>query len=285
MKSCIFRSPAKLNLYLKVHNKRPDGYHNITTLFERIDLCDVIHVRRAAKGKVRIFCEHPDVPTGPQNLVYKVAQILRERYKVTYGVDIVIEKKIPVAAGLAGGSSNAACVLKGLNKIWGLALPFSKKIEIAQMVGADVPFFLYNTSWALGTHRGDQIQKLSIKTRIWQILIVPRFRLLTRKVFGGLNLQLTKPDVDVNMLAHYLRNNDITLLSSNLINDLESSILKQKPVLKKIKEKIMSLNPLGACFSGSGPAIFGLTRSFNEAEAIRQILQKRFSQVYVVRTI
>ena len=118
MNSITLRSPAKLNLYLHVHNKRPDGFHNITTVFERINLFDDIRLTTNRSGKIKIFCSHQDVPKGPKNLVYRVAKRLRDEFSVKAGVDITIKKQIPVAAGLAGGSSNAATTLMGLHRLW-----------------------------------------------------------------------------------------------------------------------------------------------------------------------
>src|SRR6185436_451831 len=158
MKSITLQSPAKLNLYLKIVNKRPDGFHNLTTLFERIDLADEITLTSEASGRIRVSCDHPQVPTGPKNLVYKAAALLKQDFGIKQGVHITICKNIPVAAGLAGGSSNAATVLQGLNKLWNLKLTKTRLAAYAARIGSDVAFFLYDCSWALGTGRGEVIE-------------------------------------------------------------------------------------------------------------------------------
>src|SRR3989338_5787466 len=140
MKTLLLRSPAKLNLFLKVNRKRPDGYHDLTTLFERIDLCDDIRLAVNTAGRIRIFCRQPQVPKDSRNLAYRAARLLKDEFSLKEGVDITITKRIPVAAGLGGGSSNAATVLLGLNKLWGLSLPLWKLSSYGKKIGSDVPF-------------------------------------------------------------------------------------------------------------------------------------------------
>ena len=285
MKSIRLLSPAKLNLFLKVINKRPDGYHNLKTIFERIDLADTIQLTANRSGAIRIFCSHPEVPRGPQNLVYKAAKMLQEECDVAQGVDIRITKRIPVAAGLAGGSSNAATVLVGLNKLWGLSLNSPQLVAYAKRIGSDVPFFLSDCSWALGMGRGDEIKKINISTKLWHVLVTPNVKMYTRKVFGGLNLKLTKQIDNVNILTHSLRRNDLDQVGKLLQNDLENSILQIRPQLLKLKKKIRSLAVAGVSFSGSGPSVFGITRSKNQAQKIRSILSQKYKQVFVVSTL
>ena len=187
MSRIVLSSPAKLNLFLKVQNKRPDGYHNIVTVFERIDLADEIDFRSTSDGNIHIVCDHPDVPVGPKNLVYKAAQLLQQELRVDQGVKIKIKKRIPVAAGLAGGSSNAATALLGLNHIWKLNLSKAKLLSYTRKIGSDVAFFLHDSSWALGTERGDRIKKLNINTKLWHILVVPCIKMYSWKVYGSLS--------------------------------------------------------------------------------------------------
>ena len=285
MSFLVLSSPAKLNLFLEVQNKRPDGYHNIVTLFERIDLKDEISFRAVENGHIRVVCDHPDVPTGPKNLVYKVALLLKEKFGVTQGVEIRINKRIPVAAGLAGGSSNAATALLGLNRIWGLGLKKAQLVLLARRIGSDVAFFLYDTSWGLGTERGDKIQALNIKKKLWHILVVPKIKMYSWKVYGGLKLQLTKGNDDANILVRNLKKGNILAASRLLKNDLEREIFRLSPNLEKLKKKLKLLKTIGVMASGSGPAVFGVTTGKKEAEAIKAVLSKRFDQVFVVKTL
>ena len=289
MRSLVLRSPAKLNLYLKVVNKRPDGYHNLITLFERIDLCDDIQIRLNRTGRIRVFCSHPDVPNGSSNIVFKAAQIFKKNYSVKDGADIKIVKRIPVAAGLGGGSSNAATTLLGLNKLWKLSLNKMILLDYARKLGSDVPFFVENCSFALGTERGDYLKRLSLNVKLCHILVVPKLKVLTREVFGAfrppmMNL-LTNPSDDVNILIRALRKNDLSQAGHFLANDLETTIVRLYPTLSHLKNKIKEFEVPGAIFSGSGPSFFGLANSLSEAKNLKRILNRRYTRVFVVKTL
>lgn len=285
MRSLTLRSPAKLNLYLKVIGKRPDGYHELKTIFERIDLCDDIRLSAEPSGRIRIVCDHPQVPKGSKNLVYKIAAMLKKDFGIKQGVEIRIRKRIPVAAGLAGGSSNAATVLSGLNRFWRLGLDRKGLVEYACKVGSDVAFFLYDCPWALGTGRGEVIRRLDLKAKLWHVLVVPKVKMLTPKVYGAMNLKLTKFGDDVSILTRYLGQNDVRKVGSLLLNDLEAPIALLKPNLLKIKQSVRSLDVAGTAFSGSGPSIFSVVESKKKAEQIAAILKRRYSQVFVVSTL
>lgn len=285
MKTFSLRSPAKLNLALKVLRKRPDGYHNLRTIFERINLWDDLTFHARASGDIRIFCHHPQVPLGPKNLIFRAAQLLQKEFNMRQGVSVHLVKRIPVAAGLAGGSSNAAATLLGLNRLWHLNLSLEQLVEYGKRLGSDVPFFLYNCPWALGENRGDAIQPLNFSIRLWHVLVTPRFKMYTREVFGSLNLQLTKPDDNVNILLRSLKQNDLSKVAKFLSNDLESSILQLRPQLAVVMAKLRACDVLGVAFSGSGPSVFGLCRSRSHAGQISLILRRQYRQVFAVNTM
>lgn len=314
MSRILLSSPAKLNLFLKVQNKRPDGFHNIVTIFERVNLFDEISFKSLPNKTIRIVCDHPHVPVGPKNLVHKAARLLQDGFNLQQGVEIKIKKRIPVAAGLAGGSGNAATALLGLNHIWKLNLNQAEMLPYARQLGSDVAFFLYDTSWGLGTERGDRIEKLNIKTKLWHILVVPRIKMYSWKVYGGLSfdafapraclsygeqavnnpnkrgapnhkLQLTKKNDNANILIRNLKKGSILEAGRLLSNDLEDVIIRLCPRLEKLKDRLKSLNTQGVMISGSGPAVFGLTATQEDAEVIKNVLLKRFSQVFVIRTL
>ncbi len=282
MRTLRLLSPAKLNLFLRVNFKRTDGFHDLTTLFERISLCDEITFKPNSKGVIRIFCAHPHVPRDERNLVYQAADLLKKDFSVKQGVDISIVKNIPVAAGLGGGSSNAATALLAFNQLWRLALPFSALLAYAKKLGSDVPFFLYDCAWAVGTNRGDVIKKIRTGTNLWHVLVVPRIKVYTRKVFE--NLKLTKKNADVNILRRALEKNDLLKAGGLLFNDLETALVRLHPNLLRIKKRLEKLGAQGVCFSGSGPSVFGLAQSKKDAEKIRSTLLKKYSRVFVVAT-
>ncbi|HOX53902.1 MAG TPA: 4-(cytidine 5'-diphospho)-2-C-methyl-D-erythritol kinase [Candidatus Omnitrophota bacterium] len=279
------KSPAKINLYLKVLKKRKDGYHQIKTLFERIGLFDEVLLKKRKDSRVRILCNHPEVPTDSANLMYKAADLLRKDFKnKSSGLDISLKKRIPVAAGLGGGSSNAASVLLGLNKFWKLRLSRVKLKSYAAKIGSDVPFFVSESSFAIGTGRGDKIKNLPISRVLWHILVVPHNKLSTKEIYSSLNLRLTKNEDNVNMLVRALNNFDLSRLKDYIANDLEASAFRKLPKLLYIKKKLQELGVGVFCLSGSGPAIFGILKSRKEAEKTARSIKSQDLQVFVVRT-
>lgn len=289
-------SYAKLNLYLKVINRRPDHYHNISTIFERIDLCDRLTLKTCREKGIKIVCNSPDVPTDRTNLAYRSAEILMQALHIEKGVEIRIDKRIPVGAGLGGGSSNAACVLLGLNKLWGLRLSQEKLAGFAREIGSDVPFFIYNAAFAQGTSCGDRIKPLpQIKTRFWHLLVVPKIKVLTPFIYQkwdeqAKNLEIAgltiSPD-NVKLIILALKQRRISLINKVLGNSLEGITSQIYPEVKHIKEKLLSFGLKTVSMSGSGPAVFALVSSRKEGLALARTLNRegRSWQVFVARTV
>jgi len=278
-------APAKLNLVLDVLGKRPDGFHELRTIFERISLADRITLSRNKNHKISIRCAHPHVPLGPGNLVYKAAMMLAQDFSIEEGLDINIIKNIPVAAGLGGGSSNAAAVLSGLNRWWRLRLGLQELVGYASRIGSDVAFFLYNTSYGLGTGRGELIKPLDVKTKLWHVLVTPRVKIYTKDVFTRLKLNLTNKKDNVNILLPFLRKGDLTRLAGALSNDLEPAILSLRPDFICLKKKLLDAGATGVCFSGSGPSVLALATSQKHALSLRAQFDRRYTQVFVVSTL
>ncbi|MDE2027892.1 MAG: 4-(cytidine 5'-diphospho)-2-C-methyl-D-erythritol kinase [Candidatus Omnitrophica bacterium] len=278
-------SSAKVNLCLDVLGARPDGYHELRTVFERISLADTITLKSVKTGKITIHCSHPHVPKGPKNLVYKAALMLKQDFSISAGLDINIIKNIPVAAGLAGGSSNAAAVLSGLNRLWRLGLGQKELVNYASCLGSDVAFFVYDVSFALGTGRGEIITPLKSPAKLWHLIVTPKVKMYTREVFARLKLKLTNKKDNVNILLPFLRKGDVCRLAGALSNDLEPAILSLRPDFAYLKEKLLDAGALSVCFSGSGPSIYGLVRSQQHAFDLRARMDKRFAQVFVVSTL
>jgi 4-diphosphocytidyl-2-C-methyl-D-erythritol kinase len=278
-------SPAKLNLVLDVLNKRPDGFHELRTVFERISLADRITLISNTSGKIRVYCSHPQVPQGPGNLAFKAAALLKEEFAVKSGLNINIIKNIPVAAGLAGGSSNAAAVLMGLNRLWSLGLDTGQLVGYAKRLGSDVAFFLYDSSFALGTGRGELIRPLKSQIKLWHVLVTPRVVMYTAEVFARLKLKLTNKKDNVNILLPFLRTGNIGRLAGALSNDLEPVILSLRPDFIHLKRKLFDAGAVGVCFSGSGPSVFACVQSQKHALSLREKFDRRYNQVFVVSTV
>jgi 4-diphosphocytidyl-2-C-methyl-D-erythritol kinase len=285
MSSLTVHSPAKLNLALDVLKKRADGFHELRTIFERISLADQITLTRNKSNKISICCAHPHVPKGPGNLAFKAAMMLSRDFSISGGLNINIIKNIPVAAGLAGGSSNAAAVLSGLNRLWQIGLNNAQLLNYAACLGSDVPFFLYDTSYALGTGRGERIQPLDVKTKLWHVLVTPRVKMYTKEVFTRLKLNLTNKKDNVNILLPFLRKGDLGRLAGALSNDLEPAILSLRPDFIYLKKKLLDVGAIGVCFSGSGPSVFALAESQKHALSLRAQFDRRYTQAFVVSTL
>lgn len=291
------KSPAKLNLFLNVLRKRKDGYHEIETLFERISLCDYLSFRRAPSG-IQIRSNSKQIPLGPRNLVHRAAKLLKDRFHIKEGVRIKIHKNIPVAAGLGGGSSNAATALLGLNRLWNLGLGRSRLLTLAGELGSDVPFFILKSSFALGQGRGEILKKILAPTRkIWHCLVLPNFRISTRQAYARFKpSSLTPPKTDVKMLLHSIQTQllcasagqkgDSDSLSKLLVNSLELSLNNRVKEIYKIKKRLLDEGALGCLLSGSGSAVFGIFRSRSAAaKSARFLKQNKNWKVFVASTL
>ncbi len=281
-----FFSPAKVNLFLEVRGKRVDGYHDIRTLFERINLCDRIELSTARRG-IRVQCDLKNIPTGPKNTAYRAASLLKERYGITEGVRIRIQKRIPVAAGLGGGSSNAASVLLGLNRLWKLHLPRKTLMNIASEIGSDVPFFVLERPFALGLGRGERLKPVPRPLRkIWHCLVKPSFGISTKAAYKALPAAaLTGKKADVRMTLHSIQKGDSKPLSKLLTNSLEAIKNKRLTAILKLKNELVESGALASLMSGSGSCVFGIFTSRNQAlKAAQKLRRVAGRQVFVAST-
>lgn len=289
----VLNSCAKLNLYLAVLRKRKDAYHTIKTLFERIDLHDTIVLKSRRDSRITISTNSALIPRDRQNLAWRAAARLREYCGIDRGVDIRIIKRIPVGSGMGGGSSNAASVLAGLNRLWKLGLSRSRLVGLGEKLGADVPFFLYDTPFARGSQKGDRISPAGAlrEERFWQVVVVPRIHVSTPYVYKKWDQysrkgRLTKSHSDVRLLLLALKKKDFSLIGARLFNSLEQVSLALYPEIGYIKEKLRDLGLKSILMSGSGPAVFGMVSSRKEAVSlVRQLKRIGRWQVFAARTI
>ena len=289
-------SYAKLNLYLKVLNKRSDSYHSIFTLFERVSLADRIRLQLLPKRKIRILSSESYLPLGRNNLVYQAASLLQRECSINKGVQINIIKHIPISAGLGGGSSNAAVVFSGLNQLWNLKLGVKQLVAFARQIGSDIPFFLYNCSFACGTSRGDEIKVLRLPGRLWHIIVVPRVEIRSFLIYKKWDEMshsdrrsltgLTNQQRVIRILKQALLTKDI-LLTKLLFNSLEKVSKAMFPVISKVESSLSDLGIEAISMSGSGPAVFGLVPSRKEAYAAARKLKRKLRNcdVFVAKTV
>lgn len=276
-------APAKLNLFLEVINRRKDNYHNLETVMQKVDIFDTIQMTKA-KGWLSVTANN-SLPTDKRNTVVKALEILRKRHKFQDGLNVKITKKIPIAGGFGGGSSDAASALIGANKILGLKLAKKELNEIAKKVGADVPFFL-GSSTALCVGRGDVIKK-SIKTRqMHYVVVMPRVHNLTKEIYENLSLSLTEPRTKSSIFCKYLRGNSIENLGRHLFNRLEEPAFRMKPELSRIKRTMQGIGFCGVSMTGSGSAIYGLCKSRKEAmQKAKLVRRQKLGKVLVLASL
>jgi len=245
-------SPAKVNLYLRVLRKREDGYHDILSLMQRISLCDEMTFEPTGGG-IAVRCPGTALPEDEGNIVYRAAAAFFSRIGTSQGIEITIRKRIPIAAGLGGGSSNAATTLMTLNEMYGSPMTREELMRIGTGLGADVPFFIFGkTAWASGI--GDRFSESSILPTFWFVLIHPGFEISTKLVYQGLNLGLTKQGINYS-IPRFSTKEDVI---GGLTNDLEKVTVKLHPILDEIKALLLSGGARGALMSGSGPTVFGI---------------------------
>ena len=253
------KSPAKINLRLEILKRRKDGYHEIRTVLQMIGLYDTLSVSLKKEKVIFITTDHPDLPVGKENLVYRAARVVLKKSDYEGGIHIDIRKKIPLGAGLGGGSSNAATVLKALNQLLELHLPMKELMNMVLSVGADVPFFfLKGAAIAMGI--GEKLKKIELPD-LWYVLINPKFEVSTRWAYQ--NFMLTKRHFHFNLQRFGRTPESISRL---LWNDLEGVVSRKYPEIEVMKQMLLSSGALGTLMTGSGPTVFGVFSTRKDAE-------------------
>jgi 4-diphosphocytidyl-2-C-methyl-D-erythritol kinase len=279
----LVKAPAKINLSLDVLHKRPDGYHEVEMIMTTIDLADRLELTELKKDEIKIISHNRFVPDDQRNLAYQAASLLKERFKVKQGVAITIEKTIPVAAGLAGGSSDAAAALRGLNKLWGLGLSLDELAEIGAEIGSDVSFCVYGGT-ALATGRGEMIKHLPAPPTCWVILAKPFIGVSTADVYRRLDLKgVSHPNTPGMVRA--IKEGDYSGVCGNVGNVLEDVTLNLYPEVAQIKDQMKRFGADAVLMSGSGPTVFGLVHHDSRMHRIYNGLKGFCDQVFAVRML
>jgi len=262
MESISLRAPAKLNLRLEILGKRPDGYHEIKTWIYPISLGDELHVERVKTPHVTVSCSLPGLPLNEENLAYRAAALFINENGLSEGVRIEIIKQIPVAAGLGGGSSDAAAVLKAMNVLWELNIPLDRLLATAAQIGADCPFFVAGKAAIMGG-KGERVLAILPPLKAWMVLINPMRPLYTRQVYAQGKWGLTKQGEDTKI---FLPPQQLEKMGTFLRNDLEGPARELLPVIGTIKERMQQAGARGVSMTGSGPTVFGLFDKEDEAK-------------------
>lgn len=285
------RAPAKINLSLRVVGRRADGYHLLDTIIVPVSLYDEIEIRKVriplkskkpARSLIQVVCNHPLVPTDEKNLVLRAARLLMEKGRIHQPIAIRIRKRIPVGAGLGGGSTDAAATLVALNRLFKLGYSRKKLERMGLTLGADVPFFVRGQP-ARARGIGERLQAIGPLRRLWAVILYPGFPVSTAWVYGNLPAKLTKPSV----------NNSITCsltgpvnLGNLLVNDLEEVTCARYPEIGLLKQRLLRRGAVGSLMSGSGSSVFGVFQSKREAvHAFRRLRQEEGAQAFLVRVL
>jgi 4-diphosphocytidyl-2-C-methyl-D-erythritol kinase len=283
MVKCSVKAPAKINLSLDAIKKREDGYHEVEMIMTTVDLADRLDLTSTEDGKIKVDVSEGFVPSDHRNLAYQAASLLKERYQVKQGVSIYITKRIPVAAGLAGGSSDAAATLKGLNDLWSLGLSLDELATLGAEIGSDVSFCVYGGT-ALATGRGEIIKHIDSPPPCWVILAKPPIGVSTADVYKRLNVNEVE-HAKTEQMIEAIKNQDFKGICNHLHNVLETVTLDMHPEVRKIKEQMQRFGADGVLMSGSGPTVFGLVEKESRLHRVYNGLRGFCSDVYAVRLI
>ena len=282
MNSITLKSRAKINLSIDVLGKRQDGYHLVEMIMQTIDLYDLIEINEKDNDQITIKSTSDEIPLDCNNLVYKAANLIKKTFNINKGVEIHIKKNIPVAAGMAGGSSNAAAVLVGLNKLWNLNLSNQQLEKRGLKLGADVPFCI-NGGAVLASGIGEELTPIKGLTKDVCILVCkPDLFVSTKEVYECIDSKDIDKRPNNKFLIECLKNEDTRQLAENMFNVLEGVTMDKHPVIQQIKDIMTNNRALGAMMSGSGPTVFGLYENREDAVKCKAILEKQFKQTFVV---
>jgi 4-diphosphocytidyl-2-C-methyl-D-erythritol kinase len=277
----VLSAAAKVNLTLEVLGRRQDGYHEIVTVMQAVDLSDRLVLEDAEVLELRTVAS--DVPTDGTNLALKAAATLRERAGTSRGARITLEKKIPVAAGLGGGSADAAATLIGLNRLWGLRWSTAQLAEVAVTLGMDVPFFLRGGA-ALGTGRGEQLEPLA-SSALALVLVNPRVAASTAEIYSGVLPSMYSDGARARTMAAALRSRQPSRVAGTLGNTLEQVATTRYQDVAQIQAALLAAGALGAAMSGSGLTVFGVARSYDHARQIRNRIGRARWACWAVRAL
>ncbi|OQA92184.1 MAG: 4-diphosphocytidyl-2-C-methyl-D-erythritol kinase [Elusimicrobia bacterium ADurb.Bin231] len=264
----VLKANAKINLFLDVINKRSDGYHDIKTVFQEVTLSDDIRLRQTAHG-IKILCDEPGIPSDNKNLAYKAADLVKKYAGINKGISIKITKRIPAGAGLGGGSSDAAAVIKGLNEMWKLGLSRKIMCSIASEIGADVPFFIFGGR-CLGEGLGEALTQIPVTKRYWYVVVFPGFEISTKYVYDQLTINKKKCIIKNYNKTYY--------------NRLEEVVLPAYPEIDCIKQRLVAAGAEFSMMTGSGSSVFGVAGTETKGKDIILKMKKFGYKMWLVRS-
>jgi 4-diphosphocytidyl-2C-methyl-D-erythritol kinase len=279
----IEKAPAKINLGLDALYKRKDGYHELEMIMASVDLADRLIFEELPQDEIVIETDSSFLPVDRRNHVYQAAELLKQTFHLTQGVKIIIEKRIPVAAGLAGGSSDCAATFRGLNRLWNLNLSLEQLADLGSRIGSDVPYCIHGGT-AFVTGRGEKIEFLPSMPQCWVVLVKPKMSVSTSSIFGSLSFNSIQHP-DIAGIRQAVETDDYYLMTEKIGNALEGVTIKRHPVIQQIKDRMLTYGADAALMSGSGPTVFALCEKKTRAQRIYNGLKGFCDEVYLVRTL
>ena len=283
MKEVTLKAPAKINLGLSILKKLSSGYHEVRFVFQQISLFDRISLKEIKKDEIKIICNDKSVPLDKVNTVYQAALLIKRKMKIKKGIQIKIDKQIPTAAGLGGGSSDAAQTLIGLNRIWNLGLNTIDLLKLGVKIGMDVCYQIVGGT-KIATHLGEKLQSLPQLPKIYLVLSNPNQEVPTKWAYQNIDYsQIGKQQL--KELIRGIQEKNVKKIAKSLHNDFEFWVPNFYPAILKIKYKMLKNGALGAIMSGSGPTVFGIFKTELAAKKVYQILKKDFPKTFLAETI
>jgi 4-diphosphocytidyl-2-C-methyl-D-erythritol kinase len=278
------KASAKINLSLDVLHKRDDGFHEVEMIMTMVDLADRIEIQELPHDKITLSSQSGYIPLDEKNLAFQAAKLIKGRFQVRQGVHIHLDKKIPISAGLAGGSSDAAATLRGLNRLWGLEIPLDELQRLGAILGSDVPFCIGGGT-ALATGRGELLHAIESPPQCWVILAKPPINVSTSDIYSKLNAKQIKMHPSTAAILEAIRTKNLDKLCQSMGNVLEEVTFRMYPIVLQLKQCMENLGAEGVLMSGSGPTVFGIVSKEVKAQRIYNGLRGFCKEVYAVRML
>ncbi|WP_127588087.1 4-(cytidine 5'-diphospho)-2-C-methyl-D-erythritol kinase [Paenibacillus koleovorans] len=278
------KASAKINLLLDVLHKREDGYHEVEMIMTMVDLADRLEMTELPRDTIIISSQAGYIPLDEKNLAFQAAKLIKDRYNVRTGVYIHLDKRIPVAAGLAGGSSDAAAALRGLNRLWKLNIPTEELQTLGAELGSDVPFCVTGGT-AIARGRGEKLEPIATPPQCWVVLAKPPIHVSTQEIYGKLNAKAISRHPSVPRMRRAIEHQQFYEMCQAMGNVLEDVTVRLYPEVRQIKECMLRLGADGVLMSGSGPTVFGLVAKESKVARLYNGLRGFCKDVYAVRML
>lgn len=282
MKKIDLKAYGKINWVLDVISKRPDGYHDVEMIMQSVNLFDIITIQETNNG-IRLDSNWKQLPLNEGNIAYKAAKLIMDRTGIDLGVDIFLHKNIPAAAGMGGGSADAAAVLIGFNKLWNLGVSDCELLDMAVSLGADVPFFMLGGT-ALARGIGEKLTPLKTIDDVLMLIVKPDFGVSTAQVYNMIDISNITKRPDIPKMIDALNTRDLTTIGNSMCNVLEQVVCALHPEVSELKQQMIRNGALGSLMSGSGPTVYGIFDGFDQAEEVYNAFKDRYPQTYLTHT-